>query len=265
MKVHIFIDPDQVGRAEKIYHNKLMNLQENQEKEYLSKLKRTEEKLRIAEVDKNHFENEFGLLKTKYSNEKRQWQQVESDAELQVRAETKIIRIEFESTVKSLTQQRDSAVSELQSQSSDHHKTAKDQSHEFKRLHEQKLELQSEYSEMKAREVHLVSDQTQSRVRMDELKKEVAKLEADLSKMKSDISKRDDEIEKKTLKHKKHIHERDLIIARLKEELDERDTELDAIDDDNELRIQELSLRLNSILSHRPRKQHRMPAVDMDV
>lgn len=153
-------------------------------------------------------------------------------------------KLELETAIKTITSQRDTAVTDLSVHQNERHKLIKNHDIELKSLHDQRLAIQNENSELKAKEQHFSSDCAQLQKRLDAARGEISHLETSTHGLKNDISKkseliahhekiRSDELDRRD----KMLNDRDVLITRLKEELRSRDEELDDVDEENQIRV----------------------------
>jgi chromosome segregation ATPase len=228
---------DKLERAETTYQSKLSNLRDNLEKEYNTKMKKLEEKNRAVENEKNKLDEEFDTQKQKYLTDKRYLQDRLAETEARVRTEEKAVKAELEATIKSLIGQRDTANADLSSHLHDHHKLIKAHEVEIKAMHEQKLLVQGENSELRAKEQHYASDTAQLRKRLETTKEEMRHLEVTIENLKAEIAQhtklRSEELDRRD----KMLHERDTLITKMKDQIRQQDDELDAAEEENQIRV----------------------------
>jgi uncharacterized protein (DUF3084 family) len=170
----------------------------------------------------------------------------------------------METNIRTLSTQRDSALSDLSLHFKEHHKLIKNHEMEIKELIDKKIHILALNAEFQAQSNHHSSDIMEFTKRLESSKEERKQLQADIDQLKLQLIKKTDQIHNhEKLRSEeldtrtKMVHERDVIINKLKEDLRLLHDELETVDEENQLKMKEMSLNINSILQSRTRSNQR--------
>ncbi|KAI8930191.1 hypothetical protein BC831DRAFT_547078 [Entophlyctis helioformis] len=252
---------EKLQRHEAINHNKLLALQSAKDEEIADRTRKFEERVRGLEAEKTRAQEETEAVRNKFLSEKRHWAESLSETEARIHKDEDAKRKDLESQIQSLSRQRDTLQSEVSTHLHTYTQTIKEHESELRRLQEQRSSLHQELSDLKAKETHHASDAAQLRSRLEDARRETKALEGQLASLHADLARARDEGEREKRERREDadkMHQmmvaRDAVIGRLKEEIRRRDEELDAKEEDNFIKMKELQLSINTLMTQRTRK-----------
>ncbi|KAJ8326783.1 hypothetical protein QVD99_005432 [Batrachochytrium dendrobatidis] len=271
---------EKLQRYEATSHGKLMKLQNLKEEEMAERCKKHDERCRQLETECSKAQEEVDLMRNKLNNEKRHWAELLSQTEARIHKEEEARRNDIELQYQNMHRQRDALQTELSSAQAMHAQIQKEHDAAIKRLHDQRMNQSQELSDLQARDAHHMADITQLRVRLEEARKEAKEAHEQLIQFQSELNRireasereKKDVVEREKRERKqehetilKQISARDSVISRLKEELRRRDDEMEARDEENIIRMKELQLNINTLLTQRTRKHNRTKSTDFEL
>ncbi|KAH9250831.1 hypothetical protein BASA81_011341 [Batrachochytrium salamandrivorans] len=271
---------EKLQRSDGNNHSKLMKFQNLKDEELAERCKKYDERIRVFEIEKAKAQEEIDAVRNKLITEKRYWAELVSETETRIHKEEEVRRKDMESQLQTMQRQRNALQEEVASHQSAMSAANKENGLALKRLQDQRTQLNQELSDLQASESHHIADLTQLRNRLEASRQETKDAQILLSQFQAETvrnreanerAKKEVADKEKATRHEDHekalqqIAARDAVIARLKEELRRREDEIQNKDDENMIRMKELQLNINTLLTQRTRKHTRTKSTDFEV
>jgi chromosome segregation ATPase len=194
------------------------------------------------------------LQKARFLTEKRQWSDVLQQTESQIRKDEELRRTAIEEKLKNTLLLKDQMQIELDQAYKRLNSTKRDHSDELETLNHEKARVVEELRNSQEQIARL----TQELFTMKTKIQSALEIEREAQSKKVEIQNLSDELNKSRKENEKLVHllnERNVMISRLKEQIKRRDEELDSVEEANAVRMKELQMSINSLLSTRTKRR----------